>query len=173
MRAGPSRRPMSSLPVTRPVTQHGATSLAKQWGISRQLKVNARPLGRNPLGPRATLAAQLVIGNFRMTTRSQNSRIPLRSFQFSLEYSALARLKIGTSGSVSFQSESKSWWAALALVLSPDRANVLSSSKCASAPIGSSPTRPRSLLFFPGSLVAARPRRRAARQNQFHEIGIR
>ena len=61
----------------------------------------------------------------------------------SLAYSVLACFRIVMSGSASFQSARKAWYARFALALSPDEMYTLPSRKCASAPIGSSPTMPR------------------------------
>ena len=71
------------------------------------------------------------------------SREPAILIHCSLAYSALARLRIGMSGSAPFQSVRKPSYALFAFALSPDKAYALPSCRCAKAPTGSASTMPR------------------------------
>jgi hypothetical protein len=88
-------------------------------------------------------------GRVNLATRMPGSRFvgnrtpKVNSAGYNFAYSALALFRIGISGSASFQRVRKAPYAAFALALSPDKANTLPSCRCASAPMGSSATRPR------------------------------
>src|ERR1700693_6579857 len=62
---------------------------------------------------------------------------------FSFAYSALASFRMGMSGSASFQRAKKSWYAARAFAVSPERTEARARPRWASAPSGKFTTMPR------------------------------
>ena len=124
----------------RPHSKH-ATKTGRDWPdirVSRQLEAEAQ-LARDKGAECAHIYRKAT--SRRSGADDAGARaIPVYC---SLAYSALACLRIGMSGSASFQSVKKVWYALFPLALSPDEVYALPRFRCASAPMGSSPTIPR------------------------------